>query len=194
MIAYDDVEAIVAPRVKENILIAIDGRPVSGKSTISEKLAVKFGLSILCLDDFMTPPDNWRGAEPAFPFPYFRHDEFDRALHDLKTTGACAFGKYDWLRERIRPAERLEWTGALLVEGCSVLKASLAPLYNIRFFVESDARDTYDAVLIRDGGTWAQEWRELFLPCAEIYMATNPQSRADHIVAGRQFGGAVKRS
>jgi hypothetical protein len=41
------------------------------------------------------------------------------------------------------------------------------------------------AALDRDVGRWATEWRDLFLPSADIYMLSEPISRAELVVAGR---------
>jgi len=54
VISYDEVERLVGARAKDRVLIAIDGRPASGKSTIAERLAERLNLPIIGIDDFMT--------------------------------------------------------------------------------------------------------------------------------------------
>jgi uridine kinase len=182
----DEAERLVGARVNERILIAIDGRPVSGKTTLAARLEKRFGLPLLCIDDFMAPETAWRGSAPAFPFPFFRNEAFVQAVRSLKAAGACAYNAYDWEHARIGARRRtLAWTGPLIVEGCAALQAPLAPLYDLRFFIESGAASTFDAAMARDGRAWAEEWRTLFLPSVALYMETAPQSRADHLVAGR---------
>src|SRR5262249_50726518 len=52
-------------------LIAIDGLPCSGKSTLTETLARRHGYECLPLDDFIRPETEWPSrVRPAFPFEY----------------------------------------------------------------------------------------------------------------------------
>ena len=77
--------------------------------------------------------------------------------------------------------------GHVIVEGTSSLHPDLAPLFDIRFFVESDETTILEAVLKRDGNYFENEWRDLWLPNAALYMETKPRERADFFVAGRGF-------
>ena len=75
--------------------------------------------------------------------------------------------------------------GIALVEGVSVLHPDLAPLYDLRIWVESDPETTLAASLERGVGSWAHEWRFMFLPSVELYLRTDPKSRADVVALGR---------
>ncbi|HWF77492.1 MAG TPA: hypothetical protein VN694_09980 [Caulobacteraceae bacterium] len=172
-------------------LIAIDGAPLSGKSTLAERLAARFGWPILGFDDFYRPAPDWPAdIAPAFPFPFFRLEEFHDALRDLKRAGACAWRPIDWPSLTVQPEPvRLETHGPAIVEGCSVLDPALTPLYDFRIFVASDRASLVEAQRIRDGdNVLAADWRRLFLPSVDIYLATRPEARADLIVAGRGLG------
>ena len=51
-------------------LIAIDGLPCSGKSTLVERLSERFASDCIYLDDFVLPEADWPvGITPGFPFP-----------------------------------------------------------------------------------------------------------------------------
>ena len=73
----------------------------------------------------------------------------------------------------------------VIVEGVSALHVDLAPLYDLRIWVESDAQSTLAACAQRGMGPWAREWRELFLPSVELYLLTKPRERADIVARGR---------
>jgi hypothetical protein len=75
--------------------------------------------------------------------------------------------------------------GIALVEGVSVLHHDLAPLYDLRIWVESDPETTLAASLERGVNSWAHEWRFMFLPSVELYLRTDPKSRADVVALGR---------
>lgn len=183
---YDDVIARVIDLPAPS-LIAIDGLPVSGKSTLAEQLSESLGLDCLYLDDFVRPPSDWPSrTQPAFPFAYIRYDEFVSAIRDLAQTGACAYYPFDWSTLTVSAApKRLSLARSVIVEGVSALNPALIALYGLTIFVESDRDTTLAAAHERGVGDWGAEWAQLFLPSADLYMRTAPQDRADLLYAGR---------
>lgn len=167
--------------------IAIDGLPVSGKSTLADLMIEGLGAEAIYLDDLVRPEGEWRGRiGPAFPFAYIRYAEFLDTVKTLIMTGECSYFPYDWSTGQISTQPRhLTAKAPIIVEGVSALHPELAPLYDVTFWVESEASSVLDASTRRGVGDWAEEWRNLFLPSVDLYMATDPKKRADFHVAGR---------
>jgi uridine kinase len=167
-------------------LIAIDGLPCAGKSTLVERIQAAHGFECLSLDDFVRPERDWSSRTPAFPFDYIRYDEFTEAVGSLATKGRCSYAPFDWEAFSISHQMRhLTLARAVIVDGVSSLNPVLCSLYGLRVFVESDRATVLEACRQRGFGPWEAAWRELFLPSADLYMETRPQLRADLIVAGR---------
>ena len=188
MIDFD--AAVQQVRLMGAGLVAIDGLPVSGKSTLAQRLEDELGASVLYLDDFVRPESEWRsGAQPCFPFAYFRYDDFMAAVRDLAAGRPARYRRFDWARGRVSedwhtvPSE-----GLCVVEGASALHPELTPLYDLRLWVQSDAATTLSAALTRGVGDWEQAWKDLFMPSVALYMASDPRQRADYCVAGRGAG------
>jgi uridine kinase len=183
---FDDIvrriEQLVTPA-----LIGIDGLPCSGKSTLADRLERHFGIETISLDDFVYPESQWpRDARPAFPFEYIRYDEFVRTVETLALTGTATYVPFDWTTfEPAAMPRTVRLDRLALVEGVSALNPVLAPLYGLRIFVESDRSTTIEAALARGVGQGEELWRDLFMPSADLYMLTGPQSRADLIFRGR---------
>jgi len=188
MIDFD--AAVQQVRLLGRGLVAIDGLPVSGKSTLAQRLEDELGATVLYLDDFVRPEGEWRGsAKPGFPFPYFRYDEFMAAVIDLAEGRQARYRRYDWAAGRLSDDWHvLRPDGLVVVEGVSSLHPRLAPRYDLRLWVESDASTTLEASLARGVGDWEDAWRNLFMPSVALYLASDPRQRADYCVAGR---GAV---
>ncbi|UJW84688.1 uridine kinase family protein [Devosia sp. SL43] len=174
-------------RDRPRALVAIDGLPVSGKSTLAERLETELGAVTVYLDDFVRPEREWRGvAQPAFPFPYFRYDEFLNTVTTLARGETAGYRRYDWAAGRVADDWReVRPEGLVVIEGVSSLHPDLVPLYDLRIWVESDAATTLEASLARGVGDWERDWRELFMPSVALYLQTDPRRRADLIVAGR---------
>ena len=175
-------------------LVAIDGLPVSGKSTLAERPVAECGATCVYLDDFVRPEAEWRGmAKPAFPFPYIRHDAFLETVKTMANGETARYRRYDWAAGQLADDwSEIHTDGLVVIEGVSALHPDLAPLYDMRFWVESDADTTLAASLARGAGNWEGEWRDLFMPSVALYLATDPRGRADHLVAGRGAGAQAQ--
>ena len=187
-LSADEAAAALAGLNAAPRLIAVDGLPLSGKSTLAGSLADRFGWAVLEFDDFYLPAEDWPPSiEPAFPFPFFRLDEFRAAVRSLHEQGECSWRPIDWPTLTVQPEPRHIGRGQpVIVEGCSVLDPALADLYDFRLFVESDRSTLAAAQKARDGVNVLSElWAKLFLPSVDIYMRTRPDERADLVVAGR---------
>jgi uridine kinase len=97
LVSASEAESRLAALTSEPELIAIDGLPLSGKSTFAERLADRFGWAVLGFDDFYLPERDWpANIEPSFPFPFFRVDEFRQAVRSLHGKGQYAWPPIDW--------------------------------------------------------------------------------------------------
>ena len=194
MIDFDTVLDLLRARPDVR-LVAIDGLPVSGKSTLAERLAAERGAACVYLDDFVRPESEWRGtAEPAFPFPYIRYDAFLETVTALARGETARYRRYDWAAGQLADdRSEIPADGLVVIEGVSALHPLLAPLYDLRFWVESDAETTLAASLARGAGDWEWEWRNVFMPSVALYLATDPRRRADHLVAGRGASAQTQR-
>lgn len=187
LMSFDEIAQMLAALPLSAELIAIDGLPCSGKTTLADRLASEFGFATMGIDDFNLPLSDWPAdIQPAFPFPFVRIEAFRDSVRALKRDGMCAYYPMDWEIGFVSPEPRILFRDKpVLIEGVSVLDPALVDCYDLRIFVESDRASVWDAVLARDGATYEQNWRSMFLPSDDLYMATRPQDRADILAAGR---------
>jgi|ERR1700733_525721 uridine kinase len=186
MLAFKEVVALVASKPRP-LLVAIDGLPLSGKTTLALWLVKELGAECLWLDDFVKPETDWPSRDrPSFPFDYIRYSDFVIAVRALARDRQCSFRPYDWQTGRIADEPKVvRGDGIALVEGVSALHPDLAHLYDLRVWIESDPETTLAASLDRGVGPWAHEWQAMFLPSVELYLRTDPRTRSDVIALGR---------
>jgi uridine kinase len=191
MLSFDGVIALVGQRPDLG-LVAIDGLPLAGKTTLADRLATAMGSACVSLDDFIKPEREWRWRDrPSFPFDYIRYDEFVGAVASLAADGECRYRPWDYRTgERADTEIVVRRSGLVIVEGVSALHAALAPLYDLRIWVESDAATVLDAARARGVGNWARDWEAMFVPSVGLYLQTEPITRADLVTAGRGVSGA----
>ena len=188
---FDDI----AERIRDLAapgLIAIDGLPVSGKSTLADFLSKRLELDAVYLDDFVLPERLWpTDRQPAFPFGYIRYADFMAAVVSLATSGRAEFHPFDWASGNVAEAHRtVVLDRPVLIEGVSSLHPALCRHYALGVLVDSDRSTTFEAAAARGMGEWRTVWRDWFLPSVDLYFASNPAERADVHVAGRGIGNS----
>ena len=118
-----------------------------------QQVTEELGAECLGLDDFVRPEAEWSSREkPSFPFDFVRYDEFVDAVRSLAHNRRCLFYPYNWETGRVEDLpEMVRGDGIALVEGVSTLHPDLAPLYDLRIWIEGDAETTLAASLQRGG-------------------------------------------
>jgi uridine kinase len=184
-LSFDEAAALLHSIPLSVEMIAIDGLPLAGKSTLADRFVREFGFALLAIDSFVQP--GWtENFEPGYPFAFFRLDEFHAAIRALRNEGMCAFYPYDWEGDFISPdAQVIYRDKPIVIEGASTLDPALVDSYDLRFFVDSDEASLMDARQARDGSVSRAAWERLVLPSVAAYMRTGPADRADFIVRGR---------
>lgn len=191
-LTFDEVIAFVGQRPQLRLL-AIDGLPLAGKTTLADRLAAAIGGACVFLDDFIKPEREWRWRDrSSFPFDFIRYDEFVGAVRSLAADGECRYRPWDYRTGERADLDRVvRLDGLVIVEGVTALHPDLAPLYDLRIWVESDAATVLDAAQARGVGNWAREWEVMFVPSVALYLQTDPIGRADLLAAGRGVSVAL---
>jgi uridine kinase len=147
---FEEVVTLIESSVRRPI-IAIDGLPCSGKTSMVDRLREHIELDCIHLDDFVLPEGDWPSEiEPAFPFAYIRYDEFLDAVQTLASDGTCSFRPFDWSTFGISEDKRtVNLSNSVIIEGVSSLNPSLCSLYGLKIFIESDRATTLQAALDR---------------------------------------------
>lgn len=181
------IQAISFLPQQQHILIGIDGRPGSGKTTIAIQLEAALQAQTIYLDEFFIPQRDWpHDQSPRFPFFYFRYEEFVNGIKALANGKPFTYHAYDWLTDALSvTSTTIQPKGIIIVEGVSALNTELAPLYHTKIWVESDRTTEIAALKEREKGKNWDMWNKIYLPSIEIYCLQKPWERADIIYKGR---------
>ncbi len=182
MLSYEAARDRVREALPAARLIGIDGMPLSGKSTLAERLAADLNLPCFGLDEFFDAPSMTVG----YPFDYFRYDQFEAALIAFRAGEPVTYHPFDWPGMRVSDEVLTVAPGqTLIVEGCSILQPRFRGLFDLTFYVQGDYETRKTAQHKRDGDGLAQMWERSVWPSIELYLATDPAGAADCVVAGR---------
>lgn len=181
------VQKICPLQHKQPLLIGIDGRPGSSKTTVADQLEEALHAQVVYLDEFFIPQKEWpKDITPRFPFFYFRYQEFIDGIQALAAGKSFTYFPYDWQADGLSAqAKEIKPEGVILVEGVSALNAELLPLYYKKIWVDSDRASEWAAISARENEKNLDLWKNIYLPSVDIYCLQKPWEKADIIYAGR---------
>ncbi len=184
---HKDVISQLEITANRPLLIGIDGRPCSGKSTLADLLIEELHADGLFLDDFFITQSEWpTHIYPAFPFPYIRYKEFLEGVFKLAQGMVFEYQPYNWDTGRLGKIRKVDPKNIIIVEGVSVLCEELVPFFYKKILVVSNQSNEFEAICLRENKN-IKLWNELYLPSVDIYWRTNPLQRADILFEGRGF-------
>ncbi|MGN8051403.1 ATP-binding protein [Curtobacterium sp. 22159] len=152
----------------ERVVVLVDGRSGTGKTTLGDALAERLGAQVVHLDDVYPGWDGLRAAS-------------DAVVTDV--LGArSGYRRWDWAA-----SEPDGWTAVdprlpVVVEGCGALSRDSAPLATLRVWLEADDRTRWQRAIGRDGEVFARQWERWAAQEEAFIAAEDPAALADLVV------------
>jgi uridine kinase len=174
----DVVRAVEAKRAADDgqtLLLAIDGRGGSGKSTIAERLQERLESAVVVhLDDFVSETVE-------------RQRLLQQVILPLKVGQPIRYQRFDWTTRSLAEWTDLEPGDVLIIEGVSTLHPDLRAHFDIAVWLECPAEVGFRRGLARDRDNYGvdtrRQWVDEWMPAEERYIATHrPQDHADFII------------
>ncbi len=167
------------------LLLAIDGRCGSGKTTLALHLRERYGekTSLYRMDDFFLPFELRTPERMAQPGGHMDVERFQReVLLPLKQGGPFTYGVYD-CHTGIRQEKPGSVTPLAIMEGSYSLHPLLREFYDIKVFVTTGSHTQRQRLLAREGETRFQRFLTDWIPREEAYFsAYQAEQSADFII------------
>lgn len=164
------VEKLVAQKAGEPVLIAIDGKCASGKSTLGFYLKEKFDANLIHMDDFFlqsyqrTPE---RLAEVGGNVDYERFQT--EVLEPLGAGCALEYGIFDCSTLTIKERVMLEPKTLTIIEGSYSGHPYFGHPYDLQIFTEIDYESQLQNIRERNGEQKLKDFVERWIPKEEAY-------------------------
>jgi len=168
--AVTAVQKLVGEKDKERILIAIDGKCASGKSTLGFYLKEKFDANLIHMDDFFlqkhqrTPE---RLTEVGGNVDYERFKE--EVLEPLSKAQDVEYGIFDCSTLMIREHRVLKPKRITIIEGSYSGHPYFGNPYDLRIFAEIDYESQLENIRERNGEQKLNDFIERWIPKEEAY-------------------------
>ena len=154
------------------LIIAIDGRAASGKSTLAEQLSELLGADVIHMDDFFLPPElrsEERLAEPGGNVHYERFCE--DVLPYLKSPELFSYRIFDCSRMDYNGESTVRNTPIRIVEGSYSHHPKFGTYADLFVFSDVDAVEQMRRIRLRNSGEKAQMFAKKWIPMEERYFA-----------------------
>lgn len=173
-----EAAAQIAQKVEElsrggdRLLICIDGRCASGKTTLAALLGEKLGANVVHADDFYLQPQQQtadRYAEPGGNMD--RERLFEEVIRPWQQTGSFCYRPYDAHEDRFEDPLCFPPRDVTIVEGSYSSHPDLWDAYNLHVFVTTDREHQIERIRKRNGESGVVEFSEQWIPLEERYFS-----------------------
>ena len=155
---------------KKHLLIAIDGRCASGKTTLAEKLKERLSCNIIHMDDFFLRPEQ-RTAERYYePGGNVDRERFlEEVLRPLKARKPIAYRRFSCQTMTLQPVQTLLPGRLTVVEGTYALHPDLAGYYDLSVFLEIDPQLQRERLSRRETPESLHRFMSVWIPLEQAY-------------------------
>lgn len=188
----DELLALLAgiPRRHETLLVGIDGRGASGKSTLARRLErASTDIAVVEFDDFYLPLRDWEAragsadGEIGGNFDWRRLR--DQVLIPLSQDAPASYQRYDWPTDELSEWHTVPVGGTVVVEGNYCTRRELFGFYDYTVWIDAPRELRLERGLRRGGQDTRERWLTEWMPEEDRYLqAEHPANRADLVLDG----------
>lgn len=154
------------------LLVSIDGRCASGKSTLAADLQKACGCAVVHMDDFFLRPEQRTKERYETPGENVDHERFlHEVLQPLHQGNAAVYRPFDCSAQQLTAPVRMEPTAVLVVEGSYSCHPELWPYYDLRIFLTTSPEAQMQRIENRNGLEYAEVFRTKWIPLEESYFS-----------------------
>lgn len=159
---------VATARGDGRVVVLVDGRSGTGKTTLGNAVAQRLGARIVHLDDVYPGWDGLRAAAEA-------------VVTDV--LGApSGYRRWDWATSCPADWVPLDPDAPIVVEGCGALSRASAPLASLRVWLEAEDDVRWQRAVGRDGEVFAREWDRWAAQEDAFIAAERPVDLADVVL------------
>ncbi|MGN0154806.1 MAG: uridine kinase [Lachnospiraceae bacterium] len=167
---------------KKPMLVAIDGRCASGKTTLAARLKEELHCNVIHMDHFFLQPEQRtekRLREPGGNVDYERF--LEEVIYPFKKGTPFSYREFDCKSMGFVSDIPVEPDTLTIVEGAYCCHPALWDSYNLRIFLSVDPEEQLRRIARRNGEQALVTFRERWIPLEEQYFSTfHIQERCDY--------------
>lgn len=167
---------------KSHLLIAIDGRCASGKTTLSAELQNILPCNVIHMDHFFLRPEQRTPQRLSTAGENVDHERFlSEVLIPLKNGEKVSYCPFDCKTMSFGSQIELDKRKINIIEGSYSCHNALFEHYDFRIFLNVSPEEQMQRIILRDGSEKAKIFLSKWIPLEEKYFKTfNVAERCDY--------------
>lgn len=155
-----------------NVIIAIDGRCASGKTTLAAELAKCLGAGVVHMDDFFLPMELRTVERLREPGGNVHYERFlTEVVPYLNGGEAFSYRKFDCSRMELGQAVFVPASRFTIVEGAYSCHPILKDYMSLKVFMDVDSEVQLERIRKRNGREKLTVFQERWIPMEEAYFS-----------------------
>lgn len=161
----------IAPPKGRPLLVSIDGRCASGKTTLAAELQAQCGWPVVHMDDFFLRPEQRSKARYETPGENVDYERFlEEVLRPLRQGRIAVYRPFDCSAQQLTSPVRVPPAPVVVVEGSYSCHPFLWPCYDLRVFLTVSQKEQLRRITARNGD-YARVFRDMWIPLEEAYFS-----------------------
>lgn len=168
----EQIDKLLKSKKDAPVIIAIDGRCGSGKTSLAKELSHIFECNIFHLDDYFVPFEmktKERLAEPGGNVHYERF--YDEIMMPLKNNKAVTYRPFHCSTMSLGDPIQVESKKLNIAEGSYSLHPVMMDIYDYKIFLTHDEETQKQRILKRNGEEKLKQFINLWIPLEELYFS-----------------------
>lgn len=155
---------------KERIIVAIDGRCASGKTTLAQNIAKLCDCNVFHMDDFFLRPEQRTEERLSQAGENIDHERFlTEVLCPLRNGESFEYRPFSCKSGKLGPPISAVPKRINIVEGSYSLNKNLTDYYDLKLFLSVDPKEQMRRILEREGKEKAEAFSQKWIPLEEKY-------------------------
>lgn len=156
------------------VLLAIDGRCGSGKTTLAGVIAQRYRAEVIHMDDFFLQKDQRTPERLAEPGGNVDRERFRQEviLPILEGKEKFEYQRYDCSRQELGETVHIAKSPLIVIEGAYSCHPYFGDIYDIRIFMDVDPAEQRRKILSRNGPDMLPRFVSEWIPMEELYFKT----------------------
>ena len=156
----------------DRLLVTLDGRCASGKTTLARALGAALSAPVLHTDDFVVPHAQKTETRLAIPGGNCDWERLEaEVFRPWKEGQPVSFRRYDFRQDCLLPAEELQPGSCLIVEGSYCSLPALRRYADVRLFLSLPEKLRLQRLAARETPESLQRFYDRWIPLEEAYFS-----------------------
>lgn len=155
------------------LIVAIDGRCASGKTTLAGKLQAHYGCNLIHMDEFFLRPEQRTPQRFQTPGENVDHERFlEEVLMPLSRGEHVSYRPFQCGTQTLAEPVLVGKHPLTIVEGSYSFHQNLRKFYDLKVFLTVDPETQMERIVCRNGKEMAEIFRTRWIPMEENYFET----------------------